>query len=838
MRLDIRRKLCTRSDRVKCVDFHSSEPWILSCLYNGYAHIYNYESQQTVKSFEVGDVPIRSGGFVCRKSWIVLGSDDMMIRVFNYNTMERVHQFEAHSDYIRCIVIHPSQSFIITSSDDMSIKMWDWDSKFSLKQTFEGHIHYVMQIAINPKDTNTFASACLDRTVKVWQLNSNHPNFTLEGHERGVNCVAYCHARDKPYLASGADDNVVKIWDYQNKSCIHVLHGHLQNVSCVFFHPEMPLIISGAEDGTIKLWHSTVYRLENTLNYGLERCWSACALPHTNVVAFGFDEGSLVVKLGREDPAVSMDKNSGKVVMAIHADIQQFNLRGVSPTEDGERLELSGNRKDMGTCEFYPHTIAYSPNGRFFAACGDGEYIVYTAMALRNKAYGNAQDFCWALEGSEFAVLEAVSVRVDQSADGLFGGRLLAVRSPLAVSFYDWETGVYIRAIEVQKATHVIWASSSDDQASTVMLALVEEHCFHILNLNLHSVKCLSAESDEVEDAFDIVEDDIGEEVISGTWVGDCFIFTSGQNKLSYYVGGEIVNIAHLDRRMYVLGYVQSDDRLYLIDKDSSVVSFHVPMSVLAYQTAVLRGEDEEVSNNILELIPVSFRTKIAEFLEKQKRPEKAIEVTQDKEHIFELALSLKRLDTAIEMADQLSSVYKYKQLAQLALSLGQIDKAKMCLEKANDLDGLFLIATSLGDLQTVLDLASRFMESRKYNMAFLCYFITSSPKKCLEVLLKCNRMAEAATFSLVYCPSEVDRVTKMWKVSLASESKERLSKAIAVPGEYKNLFPGFEISLKKEQALARLKIGPAEHFQDQLNQRNKIVLTCTDDEGDGDNLF
>ena len=34
-------------------------------------------------------------------------------------------------------------------------------------QVFEGHTHYVMQIIINPKDNNQFASASLDRTIKV-----------------------------------------------------------------------------------------------------------------------------------------------------------------------------------------------------------------------------------------------------------------------------------------------------------------------------------------------------------------------------------------------------------------------------------------------------------------------------------------------------------------------------------------------------------------------------------------------------------------------------------------------------------------------------------------------
>ena len=49
----------------------------------------------------------------------------------------------------------------------------------------------------------------------MWQLGSKAPNFTLEGHEKGVNCIDYYSGGDKPYLISGADDRLVKIWDYQ-----------------------------------------------------------------------------------------------------------------------------------------------------------------------------------------------------------------------------------------------------------------------------------------------------------------------------------------------------------------------------------------------------------------------------------------------------------------------------------------------------------------------------------------------------------------------------------------------------------------------------------------------
>ena len=46
-------------------------------------------------------------------------------------------------------------------------------------QIFEGHSHYVMQCVFNPKDTNTFASASLDRTVKVRLAINSPPAYCL-----------------------------------------------------------------------------------------------------------------------------------------------------------------------------------------------------------------------------------------------------------------------------------------------------------------------------------------------------------------------------------------------------------------------------------------------------------------------------------------------------------------------------------------------------------------------------------------------------------------------------------------------------------------------------------
>ena len=94
-----------------------------------------------------------------------------------------------------------------------------------------------------------------------------------------------CCAGDRPYLISGADDKLAKVWDYQTKACVQTLEGHGHNVSAVLFHPELPIIVTGSEDGSVKFWHSTTYRLESTLNYGLERLWALGACKGSNQCA-------------------------------------------------------------------------------------------------------------------------------------------------------------------------------------------------------------------------------------------------------------------------------------------------------------------------------------------------------------------------------------------------------------------------------------------------------------------------------------------------------------------------------------------------------------------------
>ncbi|KAH7343226.1 coatomer protein [Rhizoctonia solani] len=745
MLLDVNRKLFARSDRVKSVDLHPTEPWLLTGLYNGQVNIYNTETSALIKTFEVAEVPVRCVRFITRKSCL-----------------------RGHPDYIRCLSVHPTASLVLTGSDDMTIKAWDWDKGWKCVQLYEGHTHYIMNIAVNPKDPNTFASACLDRTVKIWSLGNPTPNFTLDAHEKGVNYVEYYHGADKPYIVTTGDDRTVKVWDYHAKSCIQTLEGHTANVSFAIFHPLLPVIVSGSEDGTVKIWHANTYRLENTLSYSLERAWCVGYKRNSNDVAVGFDEGVVVVKLGREEPSFSMDQ-SGKLVFARNNEVLGANLQTAQedPTPDGQKLPLAP--RELGSTEIFPSTIAHSPNGRFVAVCGDNEYIIYTALAWRNKSFGQGTAFAWAEDSNTYAVLEGKQrVKVYKNfkekpgsglkglggwaIDGLHGGTLLSARSGAGfVVFWDWESGEIVRRIEAD-AKNIYWSPNG------TLVAITSDDSFYILKFDRDSYVAALEQGpvgDEgVEDAFELMAE-IPEIVKTAKWVGDCFVYTNSANRLSYVVGSQTHTVQQFDSPMFVLGYMPAHNRIYVVDQAMNIFGYSLSLALVEYQTAILRG-DTDAAAELLPTVPQDQRNKVARFLEAQDLKELALQVSTDPDHKFDLAIQLDDLTTALSIAQQTPSPEnetKWKAVGDRALAAWKFNLAKECFEKAGDTSSLLLLLLACADREGLKALSGVAAEKGQNNIAFASLLQLGDAKACAELLVKTDRAPEAALFSRTYAP-------------------------------------------------------------------------------------
>lgn len=171
------------------------------------------------------------------------------------------------------------------------------------------------------------------------------------------------------------------------------------------------------------------------------------------------------------------------------------------------------------TYEYIASWVSVADLTRFVTVCGDGEYIIYTSLAWRNKAFGSGTSFAWASDSNTYAVLEGKSkLRVYRNfkerpglikssgswaVEGIHGGPLLGARGNGFVMFWDWETGAVVRRIEVD-ATNVTWSGNGG------LVAITSEDSFYLLRFDrdAYSARLDSGETitDEgVEEAFELV---------------------------------------------------------------------------------------------------------------------------------------------------------------------------------------------------------------------------------------------------------------------------------------------------------------------------------------------
>ena len=80
---------------------------------------------------------------------------------------------------------------------------------------------------------------------------------------------------------------------------------------------------------------------------------------------------------------------SGKLVYIRNQVVISGNVQALSDDTSSEGNQISLTVKEIGTTKIFAHALLHSPNGRFVTVVGDGEYIIYTALAWRNKSFGN-----------------------------------------------------------------------------------------------------------------------------------------------------------------------------------------------------------------------------------------------------------------------------------------------------------------------------------------------------------------------------------------------------------------------------------------------------------------
>mmetsp|Transcript_42453 Transcript_42453/g.51475 ORF Transcript_42453/g.51475 Transcript_42453/m.51475 type:complete len:597 (+) Transcript_42453:320-2110(+) len=99
-------------------------------------------------------------------------------------------------------------------------------------------------------DDKLLVSGSLDKTLRVWDLQTWEARHVLTGHEATVWCLQYVHN----ILVSASGDKTLRVWCLQKGECLRVLEGHNGDVYCLQFDGET--VVSGSRDGTLRVWNT------------------------------------------------------------------------------------------------------------------------------------------------------------------------------------------------------------------------------------------------------------------------------------------------------------------------------------------------------------------------------------------------------------------------------------------------------------------------------------------------------------------------------------------------------------------------------------------------------
>jgi WD40 repeat protein len=137
----------------------------------------------------------------------------------------------------------------VRAADEKTVLLLDART-YETAARFLGHEKGVVSATFSP-DSRRLASCSLDRTVRLWQIDSDVCQV-LRGHTDEVFAAAF-HP-DGRRLATAGRDRAVWLWDLARGEEVARLTGHTSYVWSLAFSPDGATLASGSGDFTVRLW--------------------------------------------------------------------------------------------------------------------------------------------------------------------------------------------------------------------------------------------------------------------------------------------------------------------------------------------------------------------------------------------------------------------------------------------------------------------------------------------------------------------------------------------------------------------------------------------------------
>ncbi|TMW64994.1 hypothetical protein Poli38472_009161 [Pythium oligandrum] len=205
------------------------------------------------------------------RNMLASGSADATVKVWDITTQTCLYTMAHHSSKVQGVRWNPVETTVIASAAfDRNIVVLDGRqpdaySKFQLSADVES-------LTWSPHDPTTIVASSEDGLVVGFDVrkNGSNPLFQFQAHSGAVSAISFSHKIPGMFATAGVD-KTVKIWDLKDNTpvCITSKEMNVGELFSMAFYQDSPYMLGvGGSKGILALW-------DTSENQGVERRFSS-----------------------------------------------------------------------------------------------------------------------------------------------------------------------------------------------------------------------------------------------------------------------------------------------------------------------------------------------------------------------------------------------------------------------------------------------------------------------------------------------------------------------------------------------------------------------------------